>query len=477
MNPLVRITRFITDSVMPKKQKSVDTSNVSYTPEGDIEVKPTVDFSVITALTEICLVTPDISQAVRNVKNTANTHYLLDFEFESELSPEKKSELHRKMQAELRSFKSSMYKPGNSRIFIDDCVSTAARTGAICVEWVPNRDLSGISHAVLVPTHTIRWYRTARGEWVLKQLVPFTMQNAKQYKSLVTLNQLTTVYRALSTVDGNIYGTSEYISIFVPLETQRNLMDGIRNYSKKINPLGFTTIRFKKPSREKNETAAEYTRRLIDLLDTNFDLYKNGLENGLAVGYMDEFEVDHTETTEGGKNVAAVNQLNEEQMFSSLGQDPALGGRTYSTTETYAGVVYDKFLNGVSSVQSIVADVLSRGFTLHLQMKGYPIKNAFVTFTKAKSLTNKTDAEADFMAQKVNHELYSDGIITQEQYAGNMGYDEPAEPEPKYPYASDVEAQSEAESDISVKENKNGERQTRGDKEKGVKKTEPRKNR
>ena len=478
---LYKIIRFVSDAVreLPTRRKSKDVAPVSFDINGEVEVKPLVSFEIMRYMTELSVMNPDVSQATKNIMGVSNTTYLLEIEYEQDFSDERKMELRKEINKELKIFKRQMYPNGNHRTFIDDCARQVVATGSICVEWVPKPDLSGIQKAVIVPTYTLRWFKSKRGALTLKQSLPFTLSNVRNFKSNVRLNPLNTVYVAFNRVEGNPYGVPEYMAVVEPLETQSNMMKGIQKYSSKINPLGFTTIRFKKPTKDNKETQAQYIARLHHLLDTNSELYKDGLENGLAVGFMDEFQVEHQPTLEGGNNVAAVHQVNEEQVFSALNQDPALGGRTYSTTETYAGVVYDKFLSGAETKQVGLSDVVGRGFTLHLQLKGFPVKSVYPIFTKAKSLTQKTDAESKFIAQKFNHGLYSDGIISQDVYAGNMGYDDPDMLEPRFPYVEDVETITEVTADSNQttptpKGNKDGERQTRGDKEKGIRKDTPR---
>lgn len=463
------------------RQRSKEIYEVFLHTDKDTEIRPTVDFEVLKALTEKSILNPDFSQAIRNAQNTANTAYLVDFVYTREMSEEEQMAMQDEALAELRRFDRRMYPGANCYIFRNDIVASIQRNGAVCIEWVPSANLvDGVEKAVIVPAHTCRWMRTPRGKLSLRQKVPYsltTIGGKRGFEEFVQLSPMTSIYRAIAQDDGNPYGTPPNISVLKPLLTQEQIMDGVQAYSKKINPMGFVSLKFRKPPKKQSETAESYVSRCQLLLSDMFDFYKDGFQHGLAVSFMDESEVEHFSTTEGGQNVYQINQLNEEQVFSALNQDPALGGRTYSTTETYAGVVYDKYLNGMMAIQTILSDILSMGYLLHLQLCGFPVKEVVLTFTKAKSLTNKTDAEADFYRQKTQHELYSDGITSQNQYAGNMGYPKPDTLEPRYPYVADIESQSDAESDLKPKENPNGERQARGDKEAGATKKEPKKKR
>jgi len=447
---------------------------------GEAEIKPTVDFDLMNILTEKSVLIPDVSQAVKNAQNTGNTDYTLEYEFEDSVNTEeKKAEIIEKAADEIRKFARTVYPSSNLKGFINDAIGNIMRNGAIGVEWVPRNDLEGMQKVLIIPTYSIRWFRKKAGKLELRQKVPIRLmlgQSRTTFKQYIKLNAKTVIYKALETIDGNPYGVPPFLSVLTPLQTQENFFDNLRKYVKKLGVMGFLKILFRPPAKGRSESDSAYAARLEKLLDDNVEKYRGNFSDGLAVGFQKHHEIEHQDIGASGSADGAykLNQMNEEQVFSALNQDPALGGRTYSTTETYAGVVYDKYLNGMHMPQSMIADILSVGLQMHLIMKGLPIKEVTVKFKKAKSLTNKVDAEASFMEQKVQHGLYEDGITDQNQYAGNMGFDKPSLSEPRYPYASDVETQAEFDNQVSKREDENGTRQTKDEKEKGVKKSESR---
>lgn len=456
-------------------------------PENDNlwEVSPIVGFNAMQVLTNKALQIPDVGQAILNAQNTANTRLTLQFTWEGDQSEEEASKLYNEATAMLHDWKDKVYPGSNIQGLIDEMIASAMTTGAMCVEWVMEPGYRGVKKAVLAHTPTLRWVSDDKMNLKLYQLAPVLSMaelGSKQRQSwqnrwipLVTSN---IVYRAVCRVQGNPYGIPPIVTLLRVLPAHELAYNNITKTLSKYGIMGFLIVNFVKPKRQANESDASYESRLITNLDRYFDQYKDMFREGVAVGYKDESEIEIKDVTGNTSGIADIVQLIEEQMMSALNQDPALAGRTYSTTETYAGVVYDKYLRGMNRLQSCAADIMERGIFLHLAGNGLPIKGVKVSFEQAKSLTNKVDAEANFMNQKVCHALYEDGIYDQNQYANKIGEDRPAMNEPRYPYVSDVESQAEltpaATPTTQPKRNKNGERQTRGDKEIGAKKTEPR---
>jgi hypothetical protein len=449
------------------------------------EVIPIVGFQIMQLLCNKGLTIPDVGQAILNAKNTANTKLMLTFQWDGKVSDDEANNLYNKAISELQDWEKTLYPGSNLHGLVNDMISTAMTTGAMCVEWVLNNDLSGVSKAVLAHTPSLRWVSDVQMNLRLYQVSPVVTEmeltkgrRTSSWEARWTeLSPYNVVYRAVHLEQGNPYGIPPITPILRILPAHEMAYDNISKTLGKYGIMGFLIVSFAKPKRNPGETDAAYESRLINNLDLYFDRYKDMFKEGVAVGYADESNIDIKDVTGNTSGISDIIQLIEEQMMSALNQDPALAGRTYSTTETYAGVVYDKYLRGMARLQSCASDILSRGILLHLMGKGFPIKSVKVEFDQAKSLTNKMDAEAMFMRQKAAHALFEDGIYDQNQYANKMGEDKPSLPEPRYPYVSDIESQveiSEGDEITKPKRNKNGERQTRGDKEVGVKKQEPR---
>ncbi|MBN8220704.1 MAG: hypothetical protein J0L53_07250, partial [Spirochaetes bacterium] len=133
--------------------------------------------------------------------------------------------------------------------------------------------------------------------------------------------------------------------------------------------------------------------------------------------------IDHRSITGDARGAADLFQVGEEQLASGIDMDPALLGRSYSTTETYAGVVYQAFLSKLAGRTRIVKRFLERVYFLHLVLAGYRVKKVRVTFNPARSLNPQSDAQAENF-RLLNIKMKEDaGWIDADQAAKEAGYE------------------------------------------------------
>ena len=85
----------------------------------------------------------------------------------------------------------------------------------------------------------------------------------------------------------------------------------------------------------------------------------------------------------------------------------------------------------IKDYQRLVASFLERMFLLHLQLKGFPIKTIKVEFEKAMVSDNKKDKEAEKIHIENVKTKYNMGMISQQQAAQELGYDQPDQDEPR----------------------------------------------
>ena len=134
--------------------------------------------------------------------------------------------------------------------------------------------------------------------------------------------------------------------------------------------MGFVSFLLRAPKPAQGETLANYNARYSTYLSEHAAMIKNNYRDGIAVGFMDTHQVTHQSITGDVSGAKDLFEMNEHQVFSGLKADPALHGRTYSTTETYAGVVYEKMLSMITNYQRIIKEVLEYGIKLDLFLKG-----------------------------------------------------------------------------------------------------------
>jgi hypothetical protein len=149
-------------------------------------------------------------------------------------------------------------------------------------------------------------------------------------------------------------------------------------------------------------------------------------------GGIVHFEDSQVKATNIGANAAGATNIftqNEEQVFSGLKSMPSVQGRSYSTTETYAGVAYDIMIRNSIRYQAAVRTMIEYGYYLMAQMWGDKVNKITVAFRSNKSLHRKDDALAE--QTEIMNELvkWAAGITNQVDAAHRLGY---ADPETAY---------------------------------------------
>lgn len=397
----------------------------------------------------LSLVNPDVAQMVDNIVQLGNTGHKVMIETENE---DVKSDII----DELNRFGQVVFsRYGGVDGFINSSLAQIARGGAISVEWVINETLTGIERAVFVPLKEIRFLldRESREYRPHQKTADLTEGDA----GLIPLNILTFQYCPLQVLDNSPYAVPPILSALESIVIQRDIIKNLRFISKKMGLLGFVNFLIKAPKQIPGESSEKYVGRCQTFLDQQAERMKHNYRDGIAVGFMDAFTVEHHSITGSAQGAKELFEMNEQQVFSGLKADPALHGRTYSTTETYAGVVYEKMLSIITNYQRTVKAVLEYGYRLHLRLQGLDYKDLWVEFEPSQSLNAERD-EQTYGAKLTNLKLlYDQGIIDQNQFAQEAGYDAPAEQEPissSLPVAPAVEGSSKNQTQVAFKFNK-----------------------
>jgi hypothetical protein len=133
--------------------------------------------------------------------------------------------------------------------------------------------------------------------------------------------------------------------------------------------------------------------------------------------------VERTNLTTDARGVQDIFRLNEEQLFSGLGTDPAMHGRTYSTTETYARVVYNLLLRQAESFQRPVKRRIERTYRLDLALAGIRVEDVSLYFQKAESRDPLNEARARQVAWQTIREKVEAGLLDPDSAARELGHD------------------------------------------------------
>ena len=290
-----------------------------------------------------------------------------------------------------------------------------AINGAVSLEWVPASDLSGIERAVLVPIKSISFrYDKTEDRYLPTQYI----SQGNQY---IDLNELTYYYFPLETSDNSPYGIPPFVAALGNTIIQLYMMDNLKFVMKKIGMLGLVDAVLKTPPANIGETDAAYQTRMLSYLN---DFAKNFSENyrdGISA-HFDSAEIKMQSVGADVRGAKDLLQMNEEQIFSGLKTDPAMKGRTYSTTETYAGIVYAKMIKQLSFYQRLCKRAIEKGYKLHLLLNNISV-DISCTFNPNPTFKPIDDATADQIKTDTVITKMDAGIIGPDDAARELGYE------------------------------------------------------
>lgn len=393
-------------------------------------VKSKFPIDLLEVMQNLSIANPDVSQMVDNIVQLGNTGHNVVVTAANDTQQNRvMDEISRIATTVFSSF-------GGLDGFINSLLGQIARGGACSVEWVVEEKLRGLSKVVFVPIQTIRFFLDAE----TGTYDPYQKINDVNFGKVgyIELNTNTYRYAALQLLDNSPYAIPPILAALEPIMIQRDIIKNFRFVAKKLGLLGFVTFLLKAPQKIPGEEDSAYLNRCQFYLKEQAEMIKHNYRDGLALGFKDNFEVQHSSLMGSAQGASEIFTQIEQQVASGLKVDPSMLGRSYSTTETYAGVVYEKMLSSLTNYQRLVASVLEYGYKLHLSLLGIQYEDLYVEFEKSKSLQSERD-EAAFQTKVTSlGELLDRGIISRQQYANELGYDVPyLEEDPRTSSASD----------------------------------------
>src|SRR6185295_15618911 len=112
-----------------------------------------------------------------------------------------------------------------------------------------------------------------------------------------------------------------------------------------------------------------------------------------------------------------VFRIIEEQAMSGLGMPPAFFGRTDSSTETYAEVVYHLLLAQIGNIQRLAKRRQEATYRLDLRLGGIEVAGVSVQFNRAPGRNPHAEAQADQLRVQTAIEKVRAGFISADQAA------------------------------------------------------------
>lgn len=428
------VTKSISSPIASGMRSSIDENAIK---ENFLaEITPEFEIRRLKQINTLAVHHPDFSKALQNVMDLGNTEQIITFDASvSERNA-------RKMREHLRLREKTWYRNQTSVTFVNTLLIQLAKFGAISQEIVPKVNLKGIDYIVDVNNEHIRFFYE-KGFYVPVQIVNIVPAGKQTYKGTPynKLNPAQYKYIPLVKSNSSPYGIPPFIAALMSEDIQSDMMVNFKAIVRRLGAFGFLSVYLQRPEIEvlkrddKGKTIAlespeQYKQRLIDLLNSQRAKVMEGFSTGVVLGFKGdtEFKIDGNSTN--ASNASDMFGLVDTSLAAGLKQDPSLLGRNRTVTETFGRVILQLLETQVQTMQQLVAEFLSHARLMELQMAGFKVNEVITTFAPPLK-GDAIKAEQERQLRIANAEkLYLQGIISQTQFAQELGYDSPFLPAP-----------------------------------------------
>ena len=428
--PLAPVVPAKNEPVLPAGRASIAPEQTQFIFEsGEKQIlAPDYYIGLIPSIRKLVSVNPNMSQALSNIVELGNTGH--NIKFDPSVPAEQIVAMKQHLEQVTRNW--SFGKASVDGI-TDKWMRHIMISGALPVEWVPKRDLSGIQMAATVNAETIRFsYDRRKNEYSPFQVVTGLLLDEPNNANLKPLNPNTFKYYSLNGDTDTPYGIPPYLSALDPMKTQKVMLDNVKFLMEQLGLAGFLEMLMDKPERDGDESWDAYTTRLNKFLDDAKVRVKQGYRDGISVGYKGDTEFKFHAVAKSMGGVDEFFVMNEILFASGLNMDPAMMGKNYGTSESQITIVFTKLLSQLNTIQQMVAACWEYGYALELRLAGYKFKTLKVEFNPSTALDELKYQQAEEIRIRNYNQLYADGIINIQQYAQGVGYERADQEEPRF---------------------------------------------
>lgn len=364
---------------------------------------------------------PDMSIALQDTFKLANAGHSYDFPYNSDeeaiAMEEHLSEVTKKW---------SNYTGGMDGL-VNKMIVQSLISGAISIEGVPSNKLDGVSTILFIKPEEIFFKREANGVYQPYQLNKTFGSKKDNY---IKLNTATYKYIATYSDVDEPNGVPPYLAALNPLVTQDDMQKNFKEIMALVGMLGFLEVKVEKPNQKANEGDSKYQSRLDSFLLETKRSVKEGMKDGVVVGYNEDHEFKMNSTPKDAGNVDKLWGLNQQSVANGLGTTGPLIGVNASTSEGGTGILLSKLISQLKNIQTLVSHALVFLYELELRMAGFNCKGVNVTF-HSTTISDEVKIQQG-MEYKIRNlkALYIQGIISQSGFAREMGYRKPYLDEP-----------------------------------------------
>jgi len=347
----------------------------------------------------------DVSQTVKKIVHLGNVGHSLEFSG-SERACESAAD-------ELSEFARLRF-PNNAGAdgFINQQFRQIIVKGALCMEAAPSPGLNEISEVYLVKNNTIR-FKWNRDERAYK---PFQLFGVEE----IPLNEETFSYIPLYADDESPYAILPFVAALRDIIRQEKQWLSIDEFTDRWGILGLVHMVFDL-KRGMSESENEFRQRAESQMQKRIAAFTDKMKYGV-IGTAKDTEIKHSNVSKNIGQMKEIMQSTHQGITSGLDIDPAILGYTYSTTETYAEMVYMTLVNQIQNIWRIIKRGNEFVYNRHLALRRIPVTCSMQSKTPP-SLSKKDDAEAKKIDQELVLERKREGIISPDQAAMELGYD------------------------------------------------------
>lgn len=410
-------------SISPGRVSVPDDSSFIQLLQGQVSVvTPSFRTDVIQLIRNLYKINPDMSIALQDMFKLANTGHEVTFPNNSD----KEADAMRD-HLSTATKRWSMYTAGIDGL-VNKMIVQLMVGGAISVEGVPNNELDGLSTVLFIKPDDIVFKRDKDGVYSPYQKNYYWGDNKKdQY---IKLNTDTYVYAGMYNDTDEPYGIPPFMASLDSLKSQQDMKVNFKQIMETVGMVGFLEAKMQKPDQRASESDGAYRARLNRTLKELKINLREGMKDGVVTGYIDDHEFTMNSTTKELGNLNTPWDMNQQSVANGLGINGAIIG-TGNSTEASTGVNLSKMISQLKNLQSIVGYVLTFLYSLELRLAGFDNKGITITWgTTTVTDDVKIQQARQYKIQNLDL-LYKAGIISQYQYAWEMGYDSPDQDEPR----------------------------------------------
>lgn len=386
-------------------------------------VTPSYRREIVPLIRDLYKVNPDVGIAVQDMYKLTNTGHQVTFPNNTDAEAEKMRE-HLSQVSD----RWSRYSAGIDGL-VNRLIVQALVGGAMSVEAVPNEDLNGLSTILFLKPERITFKRENDGVYSPYQINNFLQSEKRQ--EYIKLNPETYFYCSTFNDTDEPYGIPPFMPALDSIKTQSDMKTNIKQVMEVAGLVGFLEALIEKPVQNGNESQVAYTHRLQNMLRLTKRNIKEGMKDGVVVGFKDDHEFKLNSTTKELGNLNTPWTINQQSVANGLGINGSIIGVNQAAGEGAAGTALSKMISQLKNLQMMVAFILKRIYALELRLAGFNCKGMVITWGPSTVTDDvKIQQALQYKIQNLNA-LYRDGIISQSQYAWALGYLSADQAEPR----------------------------------------------